>query len=80
MCIVMYNSTQALEGSYIHCNVQQYTGSGGFLCALYCTTVHRQWRVFMYTVMYNSTQAVESTYVHCNVQQYTGSGEFLCTL
>jgi hypothetical protein len=80
MYIVMCNSTQRVEGSYVHCYVQQYTDSGGFLCTLLCTTVHRQWRVLMYIVMYNSIQTVEGSYVHCNVQQYTDSGGFLFTL
>jgi hypothetical protein len=34
MYIVMYRSTQRVEVSYVHCNVQQYTESGGFLFAL----------------------------------------------
>jgi predicted small secreted protein len=66
MYIVMSNSTQTVEGSYVHCNAQQYTD--------------RQWRVLMYIVMCNSTQTVEGSYVHCNEQQYTDSGGFLCTL
>jgi hypothetical protein len=69
MYIVMFNSTQKVGGSYVHCNVQQYTKSGGFLCTLQCTTVHREWRVFMYIVMYSGTQKVEGSYVHFNVQQ-----------
>jgi hypothetical protein len=34
MYIVMYNNTQIVECSYVHCNVQQYTHSGGFLFTL----------------------------------------------
>jgi hypothetical protein len=71
MYIVMYNSTQRVEGSCVLCDVQQYTDRGGFLCTLYCTTVHREWRVLVYFVMYNRTQTVEGSYVHCTVQQYT---------
>jgi hypothetical protein len=69
MYIVMCNSTQRVEGSYVHCSVQQYTESGRFLCTLYCATVHREWRVLMYIVTCNITQRVEGSYVHCNVQQ-----------
>jgi hypothetical protein len=35
MYIVLCNSTHTVEGSYVHCNVQQYTDSGGFVCILY---------------------------------------------
>jgi hypothetical protein len=34
MCILMCNSTQTVEGSYVHCKVQHYIDSGRFLCAL----------------------------------------------
>jgi hypothetical protein len=34
MYIVMYKSTQTLEHSYKHSDVQQYTESGAFLCQL----------------------------------------------
>jgi hypothetical protein len=80
MYIVMRNSTQSVEGSYLHCNVHQYTDSGVFLFTLLWARVHRVWRVLMYIVMCNSTQTVECSYLHCNVQQYTECGGFLCTL
>jgi hypothetical protein len=65
MYILMYNSKRSVDGSCVHCNVQQYTYIGGFL---------------IYIVMYGGTHTVEGSYVHCNVQQYTDSGGFLCTL
>jgi hypothetical protein len=34
MFIVISNSTQTVEGSYVHSNMQHYTESGGFLCEL----------------------------------------------
>jgi hypothetical protein len=80
MYIVMYNITQTVEVSYVHCNVQQYTEFGGFFCALSCTRVHREWTVIMFIRMYNNTHILEVSYVHFNVQQYTGSRRFLCAL
>jgi hypothetical protein len=34
MYIVMCNSTQRVEGFYVHCDVQYYIDSEGFLCTL----------------------------------------------
>jgi hypothetical protein len=33
MFIVICNSTQRAEGSYVNCNELQYTESGGSLCS-----------------------------------------------
>jgi hypothetical protein len=76
MFVVICNGTQNGEGNYVHSNFQQFTDSGGFLCALQCITVHRQWKVPMFMVICNNTQRIEVTYVHCNLQQYTNIGGF----
>jgi hypothetical protein len=51
--IVMYNSTQTVEGSYVHCNVQQYTDS--FVCLLiqliFCSNFYMQPFVIVVTLM-----------------------------
>jgi hypothetical protein len=92
MCIVIYNITQTVEGSFVHrilqqctesggfyveSNLQQYTESGGFLCALKCTKVHRECRVLLFIEICTSIQGVDESYFHSNFQQYTESGGFL---
>jgi hypothetical protein len=64
MYIVMCNSTQRVEGSYVHCIVQQYTDRRGFLCTVY---------VKQYT---DSGGFLCTLYV----KQFTDSGGFLFTL
>jgi hypothetical protein len=86
MYSVMRNVSQRVEGSYVHCNMQQYWDSGEFLCTLKCAIEQKRWRVLMhilmykihtqysipmYIAMYKITHTVECSHIKYNVQLYT---------
>jgi hypothetical protein len=60
MCIVMYNNTQTVEGSYVHCNVQQHTDIfvGLLIQLIFCSNFCMQPFVIVITLMFSKRQVI----------------------
>jgi hypothetical protein len=60
MYILTYNSTQRVDGSYVHCNVQQYTDSfvGLLIQLIFCSNFYMQPFVIVITLMFSKRQVI----------------------